>query len=354
MPISNNDLILGEWEKYLTERGVSEDIIKEYLDYASNILYHKGCIIMDDTHFCLLNGIKKEVLYSMVYGTQKFYYTFNIKKHSGGLREICAPYPSLKVIQTWIYENILEQQKVNGCSHGFRNKRSIVTNAKYHLQNDCLLKIDLKDFFPSIKIEKVVQVFKEIGYSKEVAFILSRLCCLNDELPQGAPTSPCLSNIICRQMDKRLFLLAKSLGFNYTRYADDIAFSGKIIPPKFIDYVKNIIEDCGFTLNVKKTRLYKKNNNKILTGICLRDGEMRLPREKRRQYELDMYYTIKYGLDVRIKGDITNLSTYILSQLGKANFWHMIEPKNDFVNQAIPKLKSLYEQAVGFKDGTLK
>jgi len=351
MSNSKNDLILKQWNAFYAERGVSEDRIKEYLDYASNLLKNKGCIIMDDAHFCLMNGIKKDTLYSMVYGTQKFYYTFKIKKHSGGMREICSPYPSLKVIQNWIYENVLKLQKTNGCAHGFKNKRSIVTNAKYHLHNDYLLKLDLKDFFPSIKINKVVQVFKGIGYSKEVSFILSRLCCLNEELPQGAPTSPCLSNIICRLMDKRLFLLAKSCGYNYTRYADDISFSGKIIPPKFIDYAKKIIEDCGFTLNEKKTRLYKKDNNKILTGICIRNGEMRLPRDKRRQYELDIYYTIKYGLDVRVKGDITSLSTYILSQLGKANFWHMIEPDNDFVNKAIPQIKSLYEQAIGFKNG---
>ena len=266
------------------------------------------------------------------------------------MREIRAPYPSLKTIQQWIYENVLKSQYVHGCAHGFKPRKSIVTNAMKHVENKCLLKLDLKDFFPSIKTNRVVQVFKDIGYTKTVSWLLATLCCLDEELPQGAPTSPALSNIVARHMDKRLYRLAKNFGYRYTRYADDISFSGDDIPVAFIKYAREIIEDCGFLVNPKKVRLYQEKDNKILTGIALMNGMIKLPREKRREYEQEIYYTLKYGVNTRIKGEYNNFSTYIHSLLGKANFWLMLEPDNVFAKDAIPKLKALYKNAIGMKN----
>jgi retron-type reverse transcriptase len=285
--------------------------------------------------------IENNSLFAIINNPAAFYRTFEIKKKSGGMREIRAPYPSLKTIQQWIYEYVLKNQYVHGCAHGFRTRRSIVTNVKTHVENKCLLKLDLKDFFPSIKINRVVQVFKNIGYTKNVSWLLATVCCLDEELPQGAPTSPALSNIVARHMDKRLYRLAKSFGYRYSRYADDISFSGDDIPVAFIKYATAIIEDCGFAVNEKKVRLYKEQDNKILTGVALRNGMMRLPREKRRGYEQEIYYMIKYGIGARPKGNYDSFSTYIRSLIGKANFWLMLEPGNKFAKEAIPRLRAL-------------
>jgi RNA-directed DNA polymerase len=121
------------------------------------------------------------------------------------------------------------------------------------------LKLDLKDFFPSINLNRIIFVFKSLGYPNKIAFYLASICSYNESLPQGAPTSPILSNIIAKQLDKRLISLAKKYSLKFTRYADDLTFSGKKIPAKFIEYIKNIIEDEGFVVNESKTRLYKNN-----------------------------------------------------------------------------------------------
>ena len=97
-------------------------------------------------------------------------------------------------------------------------------------------------------------------------------------------------------------------------------------------------------------RLYKEKDNKILTGVALKGGVMKLPRKKRRAYEQEIYYALKYGVNTRIKGTYNNYSTYILSLLGKANFWLLLEPKNKFVKEAIPRLKDLYKDAVSMKN----
>ena len=348
--IAVNNAIFQQWRKYYECFPMTEDLREALLNYVGNLLSHKACVILDAEHLAKLLYIKNETLFAIINGTESFYRTFEIKKKSGGMREIRAPYPSLKTIQQWIYEYVLKKQYVHGCAHGFRPRKSIVTNAKSHVENKCLLKLDLKDFFPSIKINKVVQVFKEIGYTKTVSWLLATICCLDDELPQGAPTSPALSNIVARHMDKRLYRLAKNYGYRYSRYADDISFSGEDIPTAFIKYATDIIEDCGFTVNPKKVRLYKEKDNKILTGVALKNGVIKLPREKRREYEQEIYYTLKYGVNTRIKGEYNNFSTYILSILGKANFWLMLEPDNQFVKDAIPQLKQLYNYAIGMRN----
>lgn len=326
---------------------MTDDIREALINYVGNILSHKACVIFDSEHLAKLLCVENKALFAVINAPEKFYRSFEIKKRSGGIREIRAPYPTLKTVQGWIYENVLKNQYVHGCAHGFRSRKSIVTNAKTHVENTCLLKLDLKDFFPSIKINKVVQVFRNIGYTKHVSWTLATLCCLDGELPQGAPTSPVLSNIIAKQMDKRLYRLAKHFGYRYSRYADDISFSGDEIPVAFIKYATDIIEDCGFAVNHKKVRLYKERDKKILTGVALIDGVIRLPRERRRSYEQEIYYAIKYGVGTRPKGDYNGFSTYILSLIGKANFWLMLEPDNKFVKEALPRLKLLYNKEMG-------
>lgn len=350
--IEVNNAVFQQWRKFYEGFPMTEDVREALLNYVGNLLSHKACVILDAEHLAKLLCIEKASLFAIINKPEAFYRSFEIKKKSGGVREIRAPYPSLKTIQQWIYEYVLKKQYVHGCAHGFRPRKSIVTNVRTHVDNKCLLKLDLKDFFPSIKINRVVQAFKEIGYTKTVSWLLATICCLDEELPQGAPTSPALSNIVARHMDKRLYRLAKSFGYRYSRYADDISFSGDNIPVAFIKYATDIIEDCGFTVNPKKVRLYNEKDNRILTGVALKDGVLRLPREKRREYEQEIYYALKYGVNTRMKGEYKYFSTYILSLRGKANFWLMIEPENKFIKKSIPQLKMLYKNAIGMKNSS--
>lgn len=326
------------WKQHYEDAGVEASLSVVYMDYVDMLLKQDMPVIFDLDHLCFLLGVKKQYLCSVINAPENHYRTFTIKKRSGGTREITAPYYSLKTIQRWILNNILLNIKVHRCAHGFREKKSILTNVKIHVGRDDLLKLDLKDFFPSIRKNQVVKVFQEIGYTKDVAFYLASICCYEGVLPQGAPTSPVLSNIISRTMDKRLYSLARKFGYCYTRYADDLGFSGDCIRPVFISYVTKIINECGFQINADKQRLYHAKGNKILTGISLNNGQMRLPRKTRREWEKDIFYILKYGLESHLlKKEIRNIN-YVQTIKGRLEFWRMVEPDNPFVLKCIDYL----------------
>lgn len=334
--------IIQNWQQFFESKGVS-DIQKEvYMQYVTNLLSRDLPPIFDFKHLCLLLGIRPEDLSSMINSPNSYYRTFDIPKRSGGLRTITAPYPSLKYIQRWIYDNILKQIPVHGCAHGFIRQRSTLTNVNIHVGQKFLLKMDLKDFFPSIPLSWVIQLFYSLGYEKQVAFYLASLCCYNEKLAQGAPVSPSISNIVSKHLDRRLYRIAKRFKLNYSRYADDIAFSGENINVRFMNYVKAIILDCGFVINPKKIRIYNELGNKILTGISLATGKPRLPRDYRRKLEKDLYFIAKYGLNSHISHNKIRNPHYLESLLGKIGYWLMIEPDNLFAKQMREKLIKEY------------
>ena len=188
--------------------------------------------------------------------------------------------PRLKRAQYWILGNILEKLPLHDTAHGFVNQRSIVTNAEPHVSADVVVNMDLKDFFPTVTYKRIKGVFCKLGYCEEVATVLALLCSepevdeveLDGEtfyvarseryLPQGAPTSPAISNLLCRNLDRRVFGASKKLEFTYTRYADDLTFSGTRKAAhqlrKLLWRVEQIVEDEGFVIHPDKTRIMRK------------------------------------------------------------------------------------------------
>lgn len=334
------------WEAYYRSRGISDEFTKTCLDYAKNLFQRDLPVIFDRQHLSLLLGLDEQYINSVVYGADCHYRTFYIRKKSGGVRELSAPHYTLKYVQGWIYQNILKNVKVNYCAHGFRPKKSILTNAKVHVNNRFLLKIDMKDFFPSIDINKVVNIFRSMGYSNHVSFYLASICCVNGHLPQGAPTSPALSNIIARHIDNRILGLCKKMNYRYSRYADDIAISGENIESWFADYVKKIIVECGFEVNETKVKLYNGNGAKILTGVSLANNRIRLPRDYRRSLQMALYCIRHYGLYDHLRRRKIKDPGYLASLLGKLNYWLMLEPDNAFAKQSYCELSQLYRQSI--------
>lgn len=338
------ELTVSKWRRFYESKGIKQELIDVYLSYVRGLLDNNAPVIFDFEHLSLLLRIDRRLLSTMVNASASFYRQFFIPKRSGGQREIAAPYESLKYIQTWIYEKVLSKVSTHGCAHGFVAKRSIITNVKPHLGKPCLLKVDLKDFFPSITINMVIQVFKSMGYTPEVSFYLASLCCYEGALPQGSPASPTISNIVAKHLDRRLYRLARRFGYTYTRYADDIAFSGEEIPVAFIKYVKQIVSDCGFAINEKKIRLYGPKGNKILTGISLATGQPRVPRDFRRRLEKDLFYIRKYGIDAHINHMKIRQYNYLESIMGQVDFWCMVEPGNSFASEMSAYLHSEYKK----------
>ncbi|MDN3233421.1 reverse transcriptase domain-containing protein [Priestia megaterium] len=217
-------------------------------------------------------------------GTSKLYRHFNIPKRGGGTRQILAPCDSLIILQQKLNYIMSLIYKPKFAVHGYVKGRSIVSNAKQHLNKNYVLNFDIEDFFPSINFGRVRGVLKSFfKMGEDAATVIANICCYNNSLPQGAPTSPILSNMICFQLDKEMQLIAKQNSCVYTRYADDLTFSTtKKHFPKAIAYrgdhcvhlgqrILTIIQDNGFKVNHSKTRLHSNYQHLGVTGITVNE-----------------------------------------------------------------------------------
>ena len=333
------------WYSNFEKSGIKSEFVEKYMAYVSKLLNNNVPIIFDFNHLCLLLGRNGHYLASVVNSNVSHYRMFQIPKRSGGHRNISAPYPALLECQSWIYENILAKIKIHPAAQGFTTKKSIITNAKIHINQNHFLKIDLKDFFPSITINQVINVFKSIGYTNKVAYYLASICCCENVLPQGAPTSPALSNIVGKTLDKRLYSFARTYDLKYSRYADDLAFSGEQIPSKFIEYISDIIRSCGFSVNDRKTILQQqKNRRRIITGISISDDAIKIPREYKRKLKQEIHCIRKFGISSHIRRQKIKKTDYLLCVIGKVKFWLSVEPENQFATHALNDLLNIAQQ----------
>ncbi|MEW8231483.1 MAG: retron St85 family RNA-directed DNA polymerase [Candidatus Thiodiazotropha endolucinida] len=333
----------SNWIKYYKEIGLPQELIDAYASYIKNFSVKSIPVIYNFEHLSLLLGRNKKYLASAVNSTNSHYREFSIPKRSGGDRSISAPYPALLLCQKWINSHILSHLDVSIHAHGFVKGRSIITNANSHIGSSMLLKMDLKDFFPSITFSRVMKVFLDCGYTPKVSFYLSRLCTLDGTLPQGAPSSPTLSNIIAKYMDMRLSKFAKSANLVYTRYADDLVFSGPDLRANFVQNATKIISESGFIVNDSKTQLIKSDRRKIVTGIYLCGQSLKLPRKSRRELTKELHFIFKYGYYSHITNKRIRDPFYSLRLQGRLAFWRQIEPDNQFVKSASIKLNSIIE-----------
>jgi RNA-directed DNA polymerase len=234
------------------------------------------------------------------------YFRFQIQKKTGKQRTIYAPMPHLKATQICILKNILHKLEVHNAAHGFRRDRSIVTNAKPHVGADILIKIDLQNFFQSIDYKQVQELFLRSGYSETAAIIFGLICTIKDvetekkrHLPQGSPASPAISNLICYALDQHLSQIAQDLGFCYTRYADDLTFSGTRDRcrhiPTLMDQSKLIIAQQGFTINPDKTQILNKSVRQQVTGIVV-NQKLNISKTKLKAFRATLYQIEQEGL----------------------------------------------------------
>ncbi|MBR1930901.1 MAG: retron St85 family RNA-directed DNA polymerase [Lachnospiraceae bacterium] len=297
---------------------------KEYIDvctkYASSLLDKDLPVIFDETHLyeiLQLYAIKPDV-----------YRKFHILGKRGKLRTICAPSRSLKLRQRWILDNILEKIPVSECCEGFRKDHSIYTNAKKHIGYEQMLNIDIKDFFPSIAEKTVIEIFHEIGYSRAAADELGAICCHDGCLPQGAPTSPYLANLACREMDRELLEFAQNHKLIYTRYADDMTFSGNVEMDKLIKGIVQIVYAHGFMVNTRKTRISTGNQRRLVTGIIVKKDGLAVPRNYKRKLRQEIHYCKQFGVANHLENTSSERKANFREYLyGKAYYIKMIEPK---------------------------
>jgi RNA-directed DNA polymerase len=225
-----------------------------------------------DSKLCHIEFQKFQVYYRNV---NDKYRQYEIPKKSGGIRVISAPDEYLIYIQRLIKEILELFFQATHFSHGFIKDRSIVSNAEMHLNKNYVLNIDLADFFPSINFHRVKNILlaEPFAFNEKASEMLSRICVLKGKLPQGAPTSPIISNLACIDLDRKLSAFSLRFKLTYTRYADDITFSGyrRIFDNTFFKELDQIIKKEGFKRKISKTRIQGRNKRQEVTGITVNE-----------------------------------------------------------------------------------
>ncbi len=251
----------------------------------------------------------------------KNYKIIQLPKKDGSFRTIIEPPDEIKIIQRKIVEYLKGFQKEKYCAYGFVKGKSNVDNAKVHINKKFILKIDLKDYFTSIRSGRVYNMFlkKPFSFCKTDATILTNLICFKNTLSQGFPSSPYISNIITRRLDNSLIDLSKKYKCNYTRYADDITFSTNLttFPSQFNFELKEIIAKEMFVINERKTQLLSSKTRQIVTGVVV-NKKLNLKRDYYRQLRQILYVWKRDGIAICSKKNNIReeeLEGYVLGKL---------------------------------------
>lgn len=318
------------YKKYIMNLPIKDEEKEELI---KKVIYEEKAkvpFIMNTYHLSNILGIKWKDLKKIINNSDKLYYNFSISKKSGGKRIISMPNKELLIVQKKIQEKILDNVIIHKNAFGFVKNRSIIDNAKMHLNKEMILNMDLKDFFPSIHRGRVFYIFKNIcNYDNNTSYCLTKLTTYKNSIPQGAPTSPVISNIVAFMLDVRLSKIADKFNINYTRYADDITFSGskENINKSLLKIVNDIIEECGFNVNKKKTRFASRAGRQEVTGLIVNNEEISIPNNYIKKIRQELYYVKKYGLKAhREKVGFTN-KYYKDHMLGKILFVNQIDSK---------------------------
>lgn len=293
------------WEsRFLVEskkQGHSDDFIKACLDYASILKSHNMPVIFNEEHLANLMGVEIDNLFAILKNKDSHYTQFNIRKKSGGLRELSAPSYKLRHMQRWIYMNILLREiNISKHAYGFipkrnNDNRNIKSNAEQHVGKRIIVSMDMESFFSHIYEKRILAYFLILGYEECVAKILTSLCCLHYRCPQGAPTSPMLSNIIFKPVDDKISTYCRGNNLQYTRYADDITISGDDMNPNVvIQEIKKILRSQGYKVNDKKTRVRTKGMKQKVTGLIVSDN-VNVPKSYRKDIWRELYFCKKFG-----------------------------------------------------------
>ncbi|MDP1859241.1 MAG: reverse transcriptase domain-containing protein [Gemmatimonadaceae bacterium] len=242
------------------------------------------------------------------------YDEFEIRRRSGGdPRTIRSPIQPIKAMQSRLAGVLTDAYVPRGHVHGFVPQRSPITNAEFHRNKRWVLRVDLKDFFPSINFGRVRGLFRAYPFEcpPDVATVLAQVCCVHNELPQGAPTSPIISNYICWGLDAEVARLAASQHCHYTRYADDLTFSsGRRTFPRGLaafdgdtahvgKSLRDLIEKNGFRVNDDKTRLMPRAQRQRVTGLVVNSG-VNVPREYIRSLRNLLHIWNAYGEEAAV------------------------------------------------------
>lgn len=308
-----------------------------------------------DTHqLAHVLGLRHRELFVLARHVSEAYRSVTLKKKNGGVRRIHAPNALLRWTQREILHRILDKLPVSPYATAYRKGTRLTDNAAPHCGKRYLLKMDLKDFFPSIRFDQVLaSAFPRRLFPRHIGVMLATLCCREDVLPQGAPTSPALSNLVMKHFDDVMGGYCERQGLCYTRYCDDITVSGD--KPLYTAYEKayRLLDEMGFTVNDAKTRFVSRASRQTVTGLVVNES-LHVPREYRRALRQELHYVFTYGVADAIKhrndpslfdrwGEPAELR-YLDSLEGRARYILSVQPTDTYFREACEKLAELREK----------
>ncbi|MCV9386992.1 reverse transcriptase family protein [Reichenbachiella ulvae] len=305
--------------------GLTKQEIEECLSYARPLLDKNLPLIYNTSHFSRLVGIRKIYIKRASIYTKSYYRKFLIAKRQGNPREISEPLPNLKHIQTYILTEILQHVKISAFAKAYKKKANILENTRYHVNQEKVVTLDIKNFFPSITFKAIENIFFKLGYSPILSNLFAKLCTLNGCLPQGSPTSPYLSNIFMYDFDSKLADFCLERKIRYTRYADDIAISGDFDEKEAIDYITDLLKGLDLELNPSKTKIMCQNQRQIVTGIVV-NKKNQIPRKERLKLRQEVFHIRTKGLKAHIKHKGITKRNYLYHLYGKISYAVFINP----------------------------
>jgi retron-type reverse transcriptase len=283
-------LISKQLENFAGSDSSSPDIFLEYYSFPSIKSIHgiskypapDGDLSVVD--LALAIGISPRLLTSFTHAPQNHYRTFHIGKRTGGTREINSPRIFLKTIQYWLVDYLLYRLEIHPNCHSYQKNKSIQTNALLHVGKKYVANVDIENFFGSISTTMVFGLLRSNGFGEQVAKHISKLVTLNNSIPQGAPTSPIISNSYLFKFDEYISTISAESGFVYTRYADDMTLSGEnkegIL--RIIETIRHELIPLGLRLKETKTRIASRGGQQKVTGIVVNE-RVSPPRKLRRE-----------------------------------------------------------------------
>lgn len=281
-------------------------------------------------------GISAKTLYAVSNNPDKHYHRAMLPKKSGGYRELSVPDETLKAIQRRISDVLLSNMPVSRYAKAYRFGCSTLRNAEHHVGKKVVLKLDIFRFFDSIRYTTVKdKVFPGEIYAEPLRILLTMLCYHKDALPQGAPSSPSIINIIMYDFDEKLGQWCREQDISYTRYCDDMTFSGDFEPTEVIRFVKGELKKSGFLLNGQKTRIQRLGQQQSVTGIVVNE-KLSIPSDYRRKLRQELYYCRKFGIREHLRklGLEIDEDTYRMQLMGKINYLLQVHPDDREIKAA--------------------
>ena len=275
-------------------------------------------------------GIGAKTLYAVSNNISKHYHKVKLPKKGGGYRNLSVPDEVLKSIQRQISEVLLIHMPVSRYAKAYRFGSSTLRNAKHHVGKQVVLKLDILHFFDSIRYSAVKdKAFPEAIYAEPLRILLTMLCYHKDALPQGAPSSPAITNTILYEFDELAGHWCRERNIAYTRYCDDMTFSGAFDPAEVIRFIRLELKKMGFLLNEQKTRIQRPSQQQSVTGIVVNE-KLSIPADYRRKLRQELYYCRKFGIQEHLQkiGLEIPENTYRMQLLGKVNYVLQVHPND--------------------------